>query len=391
MNVLSETVEQLGEGEIITTASHEKLFRLSDYRENPIVYPDDIGLDWIEHGEKKTGAVFNGGAELLNDKVVILPRCQQKYGRESYIDSQSGNKRYKLTNYISEVWPLISDDGIHFERYKDGVIRGDGSGHGDFLYGIEDIRCVKLNDKYLLTGCGKLKPPFAGSDADRIAIYTTKDFKDITYCGIVKSFDARNCYPLSGNTDGKLYMFTRFHPNIYLQPLEGGIEQLLYPAGYEEQWQRVYTEREKHILLTVGDYDHEREKIGPGTQIIPTDKGLLFIYHAVGKIDTDVTRIYGLKEPIERGYSVCACLLDKKNPQKILCRTEKPIYIPSKPWELYGDEEYPVDIPAVVFPVGAVAVKDKLLIYAGASDKYTILLSCELKKLMNYLWEYCRV
>lgn len=391
MEAIIKTAENLGEGDIENTSSGEKLFRLSNYIGNPVIHPEEIGLTWEEDGEAKSGAVFNGGAELINGKIVIMPRCQQKYGRESYIDPESGTKRFSLTDYVSEVWPLISEDGISFERYKNGTLKGNGSEHRDFLYGIEDIRCVKIDSRYILTGCGKLKPPFGGSDADRIAIYSTEDFIDIKYHGMVDLFDTRNSYPMSGNTYGKLYLFTRFHPNIYLQPLEGGLEQLLNPAGFQEQWQKIYTEREKNILMTIGNYDHEREKIGPGTQVIPTDKGLIFIYHAVGKIDTDIGEIYGLKEPIERGYSICACLLDKDNPQKILCRTKKPIYIPSKPWELYGDEEYPVDIPAVVFPVGSIVVKDKLLIYAGASDKYTILLSCKLEKLVKYLWDYCKV
>jgi len=46
---------------------------------------------------------------------------------------------------------------------------------------------------------------------------------------------------------------------------------------------------------------------------------------------------------------------------------------------------------AVVFPVGAVVVENRLLIYAGAADKYIILLGCRLDKLIDYLFEYCRL
>jgi predicted GH43/DUF377 family glycosyl hydrolase len=47
-----------------------------------------------------------------------------------------------------------------------------------------------------------------------------------------------------------------------------------------------------------------------------------------------------------------------------------------------------VDVPAVVFPVGAFALQNKIFIYAGAADKYIILLSCGLESLANYLWEH---
>ena len=140
----------------------------------------------------------------------------------------------------------------------------------------------------------------------------------------------------------------------------------------------------------MGRCPHESEKIGPSTQVIKTNKGWLLIYHAVGEIEDDICQAYGLADKIERGYSICAALLDLNNPTKVICRTRNPIYIPSLPYELYGNYQFPVDVPAVVFPVGAIVQKDKLIIYAGAGDKYIILLSCNLDKLVNYLWEYCK-
>ena len=100
-------------------------------------------------------------------------------------------------------------------------------------------------------------------------------------------------------------------------------------------------------------------------------------------------RPYGIEGPITRGYSICAALLALDDPRRVLYRTREPIYLPSAPYELYGDEKYPVDVPAVVFPVGALVRSGKLLIYAGAGDKYITLLSCQLEKLVNYLCEHC--
>ena len=62
----------------------------------------------------------------------------------------------------------------------------------------------------------------------------------------------------------------------------------------------------------------------------------------------------------------------------------------------YGQQVFSVcpaagcgEFPA--FPVGALVRKGKLLLYAGAGDKYVILLSCNLGGLVDYLWEYCRL
>jgi len=282
---------------------------------------------------------------------------------------------------------MVSNDGIKFKRLNNVVIRGDGSDHKDFIYGIEDIRIVKVNQKYLLIGCGKIKIPFKESNADRIAIYSTKDFLNIKYHGIVDSFDSRNLVPFF--IGKKTYLLLRFHPNIHIAMLEPGIKQLLNPVKYKRYWQKLHDNRSKNLLFSAGRSLHEKKKIGPSTQLIKTDKGLLFLYHAVGEIGINITREYGLRRKIKRGYSICAALLDSKNPKKVIARTHYPIYIPSKPYELKGNKRFPVDVPNVVFPVGAIVINDKLLIYCGAGDKYITLLSCNLNNLIDFLLKYC--
>ncbi|MCK4309002.1 MAG: hypothetical protein KAW42_03390, partial [Candidatus Atribacteria bacterium] len=187
--------------------------------------------------------------------------------------------------------------------------------------------------------------------------------------------------------NGRYYILLRFHPNIHLACLEAGIEQLLNPSKYKKEWEKFYKKRSQNILLEAGYLPHEKEKIGPSTPLIKTDKGWLLIYHSVGEIENNICNAYGLSIKIKRGYSICAALLDLDHPEKVLCRTRHPIYIPSAPYELYGDEQYPVDVPAVVFPVGAIVRRDKLILYAGTGDKYIVLLSCNLDNLVNYLCE----
>jgi len=387
---LNRLIKNLGNGKVIQLASGESIFKLDSYSENPIVKPQDIGLTWEAEEKLQIGAVFNPGAEIFEDKVILLPRCHKDYRRIKYFDTKLNRERYRPNeNYISEIWPLISEDGIKFEKFKNVVIRGNGTDHQDFIYGIEDIRIIKYNQKYLLIGCGKIKPPFTGGNPDRVAIYSTRDFVNITYRGMIESFDSRNAIPFFINE--KWYIFLRFHPNIHLALLEEGIKQLLNPSKYVKYWERIYEERNENLLLGAGKYPHEKEKIGPANPLINTDRGLLFIYHAVGKIGSHISREYGLREPIERGYSICAGLIDLEEPKRILCRTQNPIFIPVKPYELYGSDQYPVDVPAVVFPVGAIVMNDKLLLYCGAGDKYITLLSCSINNLVDYLLENCKI
>jgi len=248
--------------------------------------------------------------------------------------------------------PLISEDGVNFKRYNNIIIRGDGTDHKDFIYGIEDIRIIKHKQKYILVGTGKIKPPFKGKNADRVAIYSTEDFINITYHGIIDFFDNRNAIPFFDND--KMYMLLRFHPNINLAVLEGGMDQLLNPSRYRENWEEIYQQKDENVLIEAGMYPHEKEKVGAGIPLIKTERGWLFIYHAVGDIKPDIGREYGIRGEIKRAYSVCAAILDLENPKKILCRTINPIYIPHKPYELEGNKQYPVDVPNVVFPTGAI-------------------------------------
>jgi len=383
-------IKNLGDGEIKSLPSGEVIFKLDSYQDNPILKPEDIGLVWYEDGVKKVGAVFNGGAEVFNGKVILAPRCHKNYKEEKFTDEMTGIERKCFENYISEIWLFESADGMHFKRLDGLAIKGDGTDHRDFTYGIEDMRIVKYKDTYLLLGCGKVAPPFKGKNADKIAIYSTKDFANITYHGIVDAFDSRNAVPFPEYIRGKPYIFLRMYPNIQLTPLNGGIEQLLYPEKYRKLWEEIYINRDKYLLFQTDSYSHEKEKIGPGTQPVKTERGWLFIYHSVGKIEKGILSSYGVTTSVERGYSVCAALLDLDDPTKVLCRTRHPIYIPNAPYEFSGNKEYPVDVIYVVFPTGAVLSGEKLLIYAGAGDKYEILLSCNINKLVEYLWKYCR-
>ncbi|MCG2820801.1 MAG: hypothetical protein L6371_02810, partial [Candidatus Atribacteria bacterium] len=133
----NQTIQKLGDGEIILLDSGDTIFKMNSFIDNPIVKPQDLGLVWKEDDTLKIGAVFNPGAEIFQDKVILLPRCHQGYRKGKFFDEKLGIERSYLENYISEVLPLVSDDGINFTRFRDVVIRGDGTDHQDFTYGIE--------------------------------------------------------------------------------------------------------------------------------------------------------------------------------------------------------------------------------------------------------------
>jgi predicted GH43/DUF377 family glycosyl hydrolase len=62
-------------------------------------------------------------------------------------------------------------------------------------------------------------------------------------------------------------------------------------------------------------------------------------------------------------YRVGAILLDLENPLKIVARTPEPVFEPQTTYEKEGH------VPNVVFPCGAVKLKDKIFMYYGGADK----------------------
>lgn len=396
MAILDRTLTTLIDGTIANLSNGDVIFKLHSHKLNPIITPQRFGLSWYEGDEFQYGAIFNCGAALYNDKVILAPRVHAEYQRGKFFDESLSIERFHFRNYISKIWILISDDGLNFERYHDVLIKGDGVAHPDFFHGIEDVRIAKIGRKYWLIGTGKVVPPFQGfpgQPGDRSAFYSTYNFTNIAYHGIIINFDSRNTVVFPEAISGKYYVLLRFPTakHIHLGVLEEGLNQLLYPYRYDPLWQHLFEKRVRIRILEAGKFDHEKEKIGPGPPPIKTSRGWLLVYHGVGRISSQISEAFGLSHEIERGYSVSAALLDLQNPAKVIARTRYPIYIPNKPWELKGNEEYPVDVPAVVFPMGLIVRDNKLLLYCGAGDKYVILLTSRLDTLIEYLWQECRL
>ncbi|OYT35127.1 MAG: hypothetical protein B6U87_00930 [Candidatus Aenigmarchaeota archaeon ex4484_52] len=106
------------------------------------------------------------------------------------------------------------------------------------------------------------------------------------------------------------------------------------------------------------------KKIGVATPPIKTKNGWLVLYH-------------GILE--DNSYSVGAFLLDLKDPFKIISKTDNPIFGPKTEYEKNGL------ISNVVFPCGAVLIKEKLYIYYGAADKVIGVATIKLEDLLEKL------
>jgi predicted GH43/DUF377 family glycosyl hydrolase len=87
----------------------------------------------------------------------------------------------------------------------------------------------------------------------------------------------------------------------------------------------------------------------PGPPPILTSSGIVLIYN--GADDRLV-------------YSTGVAVFDRKDPRKLLSRTDEPIFDPEKEWEKVGQ------VPNVVFVEGMARRGKRWLFYYGGADKY---------------------
>lgn len=130
-------------------------------------------------------------------------------------------------------------------------------------------------------------------------------------------------------------------------------------------------EFENGKLLTQGPFILPRpgmwddQKIGLNTVPIRTEKGWLFLYHGVSSEGSV--------------YRLGAALLDLEHPEKVLARSDTPLFEPEMDYEKVGI------VPNVVFPCGAVVKGEKVIIYYGGADRVVGIASIRLKDVLKRL------
>ena len=97
-----------------------------------------------------------------------------------------------------------------------------------------------------------------------------------------------------------------------------------------------------------------------------TKDGWLFIYHAIDEKD-------------EFRYKMGAMLLDIKYPPRVIARTTHPILEPLAWYENEGLKS------GVVYPCGAVILKDQLFVYYGGADMVVCVATAKMNEFMSQL------
>lgn len=209
--------------------------------------------------------------------------------------------------------------------------------------GIEDMRLVRfVEDDGRVTYHGTYTA-FSGAEA-RSELLSTTDFK---------SFEMR---ALSGEVASAKGM-------------------ALFPRRIDGRYVTLGRQDNKNIWLNVSDdllhwnsgvklveprYPWEFVQMGNCGSPLEIDEGWLVLTHGVGTV---------------RNYCIGACLLDKKDPSKLLVRTPRPVIAPS-PHERDGY------VPNVVYSCGALLGDRTLLLPYAVADSFSAFGSLSVEDLL---------
>ena len=280
--------------------------------EMPIVSPQGTG--WESAG------TFNPAVVIYDGKVVMLYRAQDAHG-------------------TSRLGYAESTDGIHFTRRPEPVL----SPEADYEKGggVEDPRLVQFGDTYYLTYTG-----YNTKDA-QLCLATSKDLIHWDRKGVLLPAYKGNWntgWTKSGaivpeKIDGSYWMYF-----LGTTPDKNDQMGLAYSTDLLH-----WTEATKTPVLPRRPGQFDSRVVEPGPSPILTREGIVLIYN--GADDKLI-------------YRTAVAIFDRKDPRKVLYRSEQPIFVPEKEWEKVGQ------VPNVVFVEGMVERGDHYLFYYGGADKY---------------------
>ena len=232
-----------------------------------------------------------------------------------------------------------STDGIHFTRRPQPVLSPEADYEKDG--GVEDPRLQNFGDIYYLTYTGYNK-----QDA-QLCLATSHDLIHWERQGVILPAYQGNWnkgWTKSGaivpeKIDGKYWMY-------WLGTAADKTDQMgLSYSNDVHHW----TEATETPILPRRPGKFDSRVVEPGPPPILTPRGIVLIYN--GADDQLV-------------YRAGVAVFDRRDPRKLIWRSNEPIFAPEQEWEKVGQ------VPNVVFVEGLVHKDDRYFFYYGAADKY---------------------
>ena len=325
--------------------------KLERYSKNPILAP-------IKEHFWESKMVFNPAAILKNNRVYLIYRARGSDEVNGILVSRLG-------------LAILKEDGVTVERRYEKPVYEPKEWYE--RAGCEDPRITEIDGQYYLLYTAYEGITYEkGKERINIAMASTTDFfnwkrsDNLLLPESLHSYQAKkNGVLFPKKIKGCYVLYYRVHPDVYIaysknleNPRWFGHKVIFGPRkGLWDCW-----------------------KIGAGPPPIELKKGWLLIYHGVDR-ERPLRRIkVGENTETPEGvYRVGLVIIDKENPERILYRSEEPIL---EPEEIYEKEGL---VPNVVFPCGAVVIKDTLFVYYGGADTVVGVATCKISEIEKLL------
>jgi predicted GH43/DUF377 family glycosyl hydrolase len=214
-------------------------------------------------------------------------------------------------------------------------------------YGCEDARVTQIDGQYYINYT------IISQDSWSTALTRTADFQHLEHLGIIFCPENKDVAIFPEKVNGKYIALHR--------PNNSGFGKA--SIWYAESPDLIHWGHHR-CLARPRDNQWESMKIGGGAPPLKTPEGWLIIYHGKG----DNSR-----------YSLFGLLLDLEKPWQIIKRPQKPLLLPTEPFETEGF------FGNVVFTNGMLEHNGKIHIYYGAADESVGLAITDIDSLMGGL------
>jgi predicted GH43/DUF377 family glycosyl hydrolase len=288
---------------------------------NPLIRPSDISF-------VRASGTFNPGVTVdrASDRVLLLVRVFEEAVRRSCLGlalSADGQR-------IDEIWdrPAVARDAPYEH------------------WGVEDARITYLESekRYAITYTGYSR------DGPQVCLITTEDLLSPTSYrrhGPRIAGENKNCVIFPEKIGRKYVILHRPMPRMVC----------IRVSSLEKEWPV-----EGVPIVGPRPNTWRSSRVGAGAPPVRTDIGWLLPFHGATSIEEGNV------------YSMGWCVLDLKNPEKVLYVSDAPALTPEAPYEIERNAIPQVDMAnfrtgvRVVFPQGLVERGEDFLVYYGAAD-----------------------
>src|SRR3989344_2257340 len=249
---------------------------------------------------------------------------------------------------LSSIGTTFAEDGVHFHSRQQVIAPKEPWD----VFGCEDPRVTLFEGRWYCFYTALGGYPF-GPDNIKVAVAIGDAPTLFTERHLLTPFNAKAATLFPKRIDGDVVMlltahtdWTEQHPRPTIALARAKRIEDFFDADY---WHRWHDTLGDHALGELRREDGDHVEVGASPLL--TESGWLLIY----------SYIQNYYDGDKRIFSIEAALLDAKNPQKLISRTES-ILVPQEFYEEYGL------VPKIVFHTSTTVDDGRLEIWYGAAD-----------------------